>query len=84
MLKIVSWDIIENAQKFDAEAIVNPNNKYMDYGCGVCGASIGYNHDDVAEIVMNLLIEFCNNNSNIEIIFNLYDKNTEEIYKRYC
>lgn len=38
MLKIVSGDIIENAQKYDAEAIVNPNNKYMDYGCGVCGA----------------------------------------------
>ena len=46
--------------------------------------SIGYNHDDVAEIVMNLLIEFCNNNPNIEIIFNLYDEKTEEIYKRYC
>ena len=38
MLKIVSGDIIENAQKYNVEAIVNPNNKYMDYGCGVCGA----------------------------------------------
>lgn len=38
MLKIVSGDIIENAKKYGVEAIVNPNNKYMDYGCGVCGA----------------------------------------------
>ena len=38
MLKIVSGDIIENAKKYYVEAIVNPNNKYMDYGCGVCGS----------------------------------------------
>ena len=35
-LKIISGDIIENSK--DVEAIVNPANKYMDYGCGVCGA----------------------------------------------
>ena len=34
MLKIVSGNIIENAKKYEVEAIVNPNNKYMDYGCG--------------------------------------------------
>ena len=38
MLEIVSGDIIEVANKYNVEAIVNPNNKYMDYGCGVCGA----------------------------------------------
>lgn len=38
MLKIISGDIIENAKKYEVEAIVNPNNKFMDYGCGVCGA----------------------------------------------
>ena len=26
-------DIIEIANKYNVEAIVNPNNKYMDYGC---------------------------------------------------
>ena len=36
------------------------------------------------KIVINLLTDFCSNNPNIEIIFNLYDKNTEEIYKKYC
>ena len=35
-LKIISGDIIENSK--DVEAIVNPANKYMNYGCGVCGA----------------------------------------------
>ena len=38
MLKIISGDIIENAKRYQVEAIVNPNNKFMDYGCGVCGA----------------------------------------------
>ena len=38
MLKIISGDIVTNAKKYDVEAIVNPNNKYMDLGCGVCGA----------------------------------------------
>lgn len=33
MLKIVVGDIVENAKKYNVEAIVNPNNKYMDYGC---------------------------------------------------
>ena len=36
ILKIISGDIIDNSK--DVEAIVNPANKYMDYGCGVCGA----------------------------------------------
>ena len=31
MLKIISGDIIENANKYRVEAIVNPNNKYMNY-----------------------------------------------------
>ena len=31
MLKIVSGDIIKNANKYNVEAIVNPNNKYMNY-----------------------------------------------------
>ena len=31
MLEIVSGDIIELANKYNVEAIVNPNNKYMDY-----------------------------------------------------
>lgn len=35
-LILLSGDIIENSK--NVEAIVNPNNKYMDYGCGVCGA----------------------------------------------
>ena len=35
-LILVSGDIIENSK--DVEAIVNPTNKYMDYGAGVCGA----------------------------------------------
>ena len=35
MLKLTSGDIIENAKKYEVEAIVNPNNKYIDYGCGV-------------------------------------------------
>ena len=35
-LKLVSGDINENSK--NVEAIVNPTNKYMDYGSGVCGA----------------------------------------------
>ena len=164
ILRIISGDIIENSR--DVEAIVNPANKYMDYGCGVCGAiyeSIGveqlenychskwikdmqvneirittgfsllkdiihvyapiyveekepisklrdgylklldvikreeykcviipsiatgfhgYQHEDVAEMVMSLLKEFCQNND-VEIIFNLYDENTKKIYEKY-
>lgn len=37
-LILVSEDIIENANKYNIEAIVNHANKYMDYGSGVCGA----------------------------------------------
>ncbi len=31
MLEIVSGDIIDVANKYNVEAVVNPNNKYMDY-----------------------------------------------------
>ena len=31
MLEIVSGDIIELTKQYSVEAIVNPNNKYMDY-----------------------------------------------------
>ena len=37
-LILVGGDIIENAHKYNIEAIVNPANKYMDYGSGVCWA----------------------------------------------
>lgn len=37
-LMIVSRDIIENSNIYNVEAIVNPTNKYMEYGSGVCGA----------------------------------------------
>lgn len=42
----------------------------------------GYQHEDVAEMVMSLLKEFCQNND-VEIIFNLYDDETKEIYEQY-
>lgn len=32
-LIIAVGDIIDVANKYNVEAIVNPNNKYMDYGC---------------------------------------------------
>ena len=32
-LTIATGDIIDVANKYNVEAIVNPNNKYMDYGC---------------------------------------------------
>ena len=35
---IAVGDIIKVAMNYDVEAIVNANNKYMNYGCGVCGA----------------------------------------------
>ena len=31
MLEIVIGDIIDVANKYNVEAVVNPNNKYMDY-----------------------------------------------------
>ena len=37
-LILISGDIIENANKYNVEAIVNPANEYMEYGGGVCGA----------------------------------------------
>jgi O-acetyl-ADP-ribose deacetylase (regulator of RNase III) len=164
-LILISGDIIENSK--DMEAIVNPTNKYMDYGSGVCGAiydkagaeqlenychskwynkemevneirvttgfalqkdiihiyapryyeekepieklkesylnlfeiikkekydsviipSLGtgfhcYPHEEVAEVVIKLLVEFCNNN-NVKILFNLYDEKTKKIYEQY-
>lgn len=41
-----------------------------------------YIHTDVAEIVIKLINEFCKNND-VVIIFNLYDEETAEIYKKY-
>ena len=165
-LILVSGDIIENANKYNIEAIVNPANKYMDYGSGVCGAiydkagidqlenychnkwnkdmevneirittgfallkdiihiyapryyeeqqpieklkegylklfeviikegyksviipSLGtgfhcYTHEEVAEMVINLLNEFCKNND-VKIIFDLLDDETKAIYEQY-
>lgn len=159
-------DIIEISNKYNTEAIVNPTNKYMDYGSGVCGAiydkvgievlenychnkwqeemnvneiritpgfsllkeiihiycpryyeekqpiqkleegynklfkiikkeqyksvvipSLGtgfhcYPHEKVAELVINLLSNFCKEN-NVNIIFNLYDEDTKNIYEQY-
>lgn len=37
-LILVSGDIIDNANNYSVEAIVNPANEYMEYGGGVCGA----------------------------------------------
>ena len=42
----------------------------------------GYQHEDVAEIVINLLKDFTNNND-IDIIFDLMDDKTKEIYLKY-
>lgn len=165
-LILVSGDIVENANKYNIEAIVNPANKYMDYGSGVCGAiydkagieqlenychnkwnkdmevneirittgfallkdiihiyapryyeeqqpieklkegylklfeviikegyksviipSLGtgfhcYTHEEVAEMVINLLNEFCKNND-VKIIFDLVDDETKAIYEQY-
>lgn len=41
----------------------------------------GYLHQDVAELVIKLLNDFCNNNNKIDIIFNLYDEETKKIYE---
>lgn len=41
-----------------------------------------YIHEDVAEMVIKLINEFCKNND-IKIVFNLYDEETAEIYKKY-
>lgn len=163
-LILVSGDIIKNAK--NVEAIVNPTNKYMDYGSGVCGAiydkagvtqlenychnkwykemevneirittgfallkeiihiycpryyeeqdpilklkesylklfeiikqekyesvivpSLGtgfhcYPHEEVAEMVMNLLKDFCNEND-VEIVFDLIDEDTKKVYEQY-
>lgn len=42
----------------------------------------GYNHTEVAEIVINILKEFCKNN-NVNIIFNLLDDEIKNIYIKY-
>lgn len=165
-LILVSGDIIENANKYNVEGIVNTANKYMDYGCGVCGAIYdkvgidkietychskwikdmevneirittgfslckdiihiycprhyeeqkpleklkesyqnlfnvilrekytsvivpslatgfhGYEHQYVAQMVIELLTEFCNNND-VKIIFDLFDEETKYIYEKY-
>ena len=31
MLKVIDGDIIENAKKYNVDAIVNPENRYMDF-----------------------------------------------------
>ena len=41
-----------------------------------------YEHEEVAEMVINLLNEFCKNND-IEIILDLYDDETKAIYEQY-
>lgn len=164
-LILVSGDIIENANNYNVEAIVNPANEYMEYGGGVCGAiydkagikqletycqnkwkdnmqvnevrittgfalckdiihihppryyeeekpaeklknsyiklfesikkeryksviipslgtgHYGYSHQEVAEMVIQLLTCFCNDND-ITIIFNLFDEETKNIYEQ--
>ena len=42
----------------------------------------GYQHEDVAKMVINLLKDFTNNNA-IDIIFDLIDDKTKEIYLKY-
>lgn len=42
----------------------------------------GYQHEDVAKMVINLLKDFTNNND-IDIIFDLIDDKTKEIYLKY-
>ena len=42
----------------------------------------GYQHEEVAEMVIKLLKDFCKNNE-IEIVFNLYDDETKQIYEQY-
>ena len=55
-LILVSGDIIKNSK--DTEAIVNPNNKYMDYGCGVCGAIYDAAGIEKMENYWNLLEQY--------------------------
>ena len=43
----------------------------------------GYSHEEVAEMVIMLLKEFCNENKDVNIIFNLYDEETKSIYEQY-
>lgn len=42
-----------------------------------------YLHEEVAEMVIELLKEFCNQNKDVSIIFNLYDEETADIYRQY-
>ena len=42
----------------------------------------GYQHEEVAKMVIELLSDFCKNND-VEIIFNLYDDETKQIYEKY-
>ena len=41
----------------------------------------GYEHQDVAQMVIELLTEFCSNND-VKIIFNLFDEDTLQIYEK--
>ena len=42
-----------------------------------------YRHEEVADMVVNLLKEFCDNNKDMDIIFNLYDEKTKYMYEQY-
>ena len=42
----------------------------------------GYMHQEVAEMVMHSLCDFCINND-VTIIFNLLDETVKTIYKQY-
>ena len=56
MLEIAVEDIIEVANEYKVEAIVNPNNKYMDYGCR-CMWSYIYRSSDLMKQVLYELNE---------------------------
>ena len=43
----------------------------------------GYSHEEVAKMVIELLKEFCNQNKDVNIIFNLFDNETKSIYEQY-
>ena len=63
-LKIVYGDIIKIIEKTEKiDAVVNPNNKYMDYGSGVCGAI----YDKAG---LRILEHYCHNRWNKEMEVN--------------
>lgn len=65
--------LLETIQEEQYKSVIIPS-----LGTGVHG----YQHEDVAEIVINLLKDFTNNND-IDIIFDLMDDKTKEIYLKY-